>query len=61
MEKVLDSMKRGCVIERSGLGLYDLTLTEDGREMERVRNVLLKSAARIASDWLGGGDDDETN
>lgn len=58
MEKVLDRMKRGCTIERSGLGLYDLTLTEDGREMERVRNVQLRSAARIASDWLGGGEEE---
>lgn len=58
MEEVLVSMRNGCTIERSGSGLYDLTLLQDGRPVESVRHVRLTSAARIATEWLGRRDEE---
>jgi hypothetical protein len=56
MEKVLDSVKRGCSIQINDSGLFDLTITENGHPVETARNLSLKSAARIAVDKLGAED-----
>lgn len=50
MEKVLDraTVKRGCLIEQSSNGLYDLTIIEFGKPVETVRGISLKSAGRAA-------------
>lgn len=53
MEKVLSGVKRGCSIQINDSGLFDLTITEDGKQVETARNLSLKSAARIAVDKLG--------
>lgn len=58
MEEVLVGSNRGCVIESSGHGLYELILLQDGQQVEMVRNVQFKSAARIAADWLDGESED---
>ena len=54
METVLDrnAVRRGCFIQITERGLYDLTVMEGGTTVETVRNVSLKSAARIAVDKL---------
>lgn len=54
METVLDrnAVRRGCLLQINERGLYDLTVMEGGTPVETVRNVSLKSAARIAVDKL---------
>ena len=52
MENVLDSMRRGCLVQINERGLYDLTVFEGNTPVETVRNVSLKGAARIACDKL---------
>ncbi len=52
METVLDRVRRGCLVQINERGLYDLTVMEGGTPIETVRNVSLKSAARIACDKL---------
>ena len=50
MEKVLDrnALKRGCLISQNPRGLYDLTIFEDGRIVETVKGIRLKSAGIAA-------------
>lgn len=48
--------KRGCLIEPNSFGLYDLTITEDGKIIRIVREVSFMRAMAIAEEELS---DDE--
>ena len=54
MEEVLDRspLKRGCLIAQNTYGLYDLTIIEDGKILETVKSISLKSAGIAAEKSL---------
>lgn len=63
MEKVLDrNVNRGCVLERTDLGLYNLKVNdESGRIIVNVRNVSFLRAVSILEEnmYLSGRTEQE--